>query len=52
MATDDADMLHLSCRLPQGTMAGLETGTYFLRFRTSGNILTVPPDDRLRLRVK
>ena len=54
-ATESAPgTLHLVCRLPALVTSLLEPGTHFLRFRVtfaSGNVLTVPPDDRLRLRV-
>ncbi len=50
----DPGQLHLACRLPAETTDELPAGVYFLRFRVtlaSGTVLTIPPDDRLRLRV-
>lgn len=47
--------LRLICRIPSEATAELEPGVYFLRFRVvfdGGNSLTIPPDDRLRLRVR
>lgn len=45
--------LHANCRLPAEITEELTAGVYYLQFRVtlaSGTVLTVPPDDRLRLR--
>lgn len=52
-ATEVEGALHLVCRLSGEVTGELTAGCYFLKFKVQlgESLLTIPPDDRLRLRV-